>query len=1097
ENQIKELVPSAKITSKVQNVFNGFAVSNISENEVNQLEFLPEVKKVYPNFEVHTFLMDSVPLINADDVWQLQDDLGNYITGEGITIGIIDTGVDYTHPDLGGCFGQGCKVEGGWDFINNDSDPIDDAFHGTHVAATAAGKGVLDGVAPDATIYAYKVLNSGGSGSWGTVLGGIERAVDPNQDGDFSDHLDIISMSLGANCWGYTEDCGPDDVVSQAVDNAVNLGVVAVISAGNSGPGSSSIGSPGTARKAITVGATYKKDYEGQWHDLDPRVDQITVFSSRGPVIWEGGALVKPDVVAPGAYICAARYDSVFPVGEHSYYYPCLDEEHVQLAGTSMSAPMVSGVVALVKQAHPDWNPEEIKSALKSSTVNLLDPNIGESYSVIAQGAGRVDAQKTVLLENPIVAEITSNATISGTNIFNVMGNIQGDYDSYSLFYKSYDDWTEICSSTSISNGILCEWDVRFLPEDLYYLKLIAKRVDLNAVDYSVINIKNTDIYSPINLSNFDRFSNSVDQVILRSDEVIEIKGTASGYNFEYYNLLLCSYPPHSEDDCTADGISLVNNGQSPIVNGVLGYLNPASLSSGFYYILLKNKYNGSESIKLNKIYVETDLQDGWPKMYDETFVSFWLDQPTISDMDKDGSNDIITNYGQTIDMLNSEGVSLPNWPVEISTTCGRNAIMQFGSAVADLDKDGFNEIVVGDNCGYLHVLNHDASYVFDPIDYGSVVGVPTIEDIDNDGNLDIVWSDWWSDLRAVNSEGEYLDGFPVYLIPLEGYPYFNKSHGSVSIVDIVGDEKKELIVESRSCNNSSECYPRIGNSKIWIIDSQGNVVNGWPKNFSPGVSTKNLVIADLDNDGEKEILFGDSIGSVYALNADGSNVNGWPISIFNDPTGEFSELISILGLSLGDLDLDGDIEVVFTGSTVFEDTLWGTWLLECLWVLNSDGSIFNDFPVCGDYTNFKTSFWGLPILANIDSDPEMEIITPAGGGWYVNNLAANYAVNIDGSIVEGFPKYTDDAGFGTTYAVEDLDNDGDNEFLMGTWRGTTFVYDLSGNSGSDSWPQFQHDAQHTGLYTKSFSVPVVLSPVHDGYITFDEATNSFEVNSN
>ena len=116
ESKIKNIYSKAKIDSKSQDVFNGFAVFGISEDEARQLESLPEIKKVYPNYEVYTTLMDSVPLINADDVWNLKVN-GTNLTGEEVTIGIIDTGVDYTHPDLGGCFGTGCKVVGGYDFI--------------------------------------------------------------------------------------------------------------------------------------------------------------------------------------------------------------------------------------------------------------------------------------------------------------------------------------------------------------------------------------------------------------------------------------------------------------------------------------------------------------------------------------------------------------------------------------------------------------------------------------------------------------------------------------------------------------------------------------------------------------------------------------------------------------------------------------------------------------------------------------------------------------------------------------------------------------------------------------------------------------------
>ena len=156
-----------EIENEFIQVFNGISLQ-ISEEEVRKIKEIKGIKKVYPNYKVNITLSDSVPLINVDDVWLLDED-GNScvvsgndcLTGKGVTIGIIDTGVDYTHPDFGGCFGQGCKVSGGYDFVNNDNDPMDDHGHGTHVAATAAGNGILKGVAPDAKIYAYKVLELG------------------------------------------------------------------------------------------------------------------------------------------------------------------------------------------------------------------------------------------------------------------------------------------------------------------------------------------------------------------------------------------------------------------------------------------------------------------------------------------------------------------------------------------------------------------------------------------------------------------------------------------------------------------------------------------------------------------------------------------------------------------------------------------------------------------------------------------------------------------------------------------------------------------------------------------------------------------------
>ncbi len=364
------------VVEKYKKVFNGAALAiddAVAENLTEKISQLPNVKAVYENSPVFAAMQDSVKIINADDVWKL-DKEGNdcttsgkeCLTGKGITVAIIDTGIDYTHPDLGGCLGSSCKVIGGYDFINDDGDPMDDQGHGTHVAGTVAANGAIKGVAPDAKLVGYKVLNARGSGSFAGVIAGIERAVDPNSDGNFDDKANIMSLSLGGPG-------DPDDPVSKAIDNAVDNGVVVIVAAGNSGPFSQTIGSPGTARKAITVGAVDK-------------CDKIADFSSRGPVKWSAGILIKPDVAAPGVEICSSQWDSWLE-GRRE----CSPEltEHIAISGTSMATPHVSGVAALLLQAHPGWNPEKVKSALMTTAKDL-------GYDANTQGAGRVDALKAI-----------------------------------------------------------------------------------------------------------------------------------------------------------------------------------------------------------------------------------------------------------------------------------------------------------------------------------------------------------------------------------------------------------------------------------------------------------------------------------------------------------------------------------------------------------------------------------------------------------------------------------------------------------------------------------------------------------------------------
>ncbi len=325
------------------------------------LRRLAYVRGVYPDGEVHATIEPAIELIGAPAVWGT---LGTQ--GDSVRVGIIDSGIDYLHPALGGGFGPGFKVAGGYDFVNNDKDPADDNGHGTHVAGIiAADADTVKGVAPHSILYAYKALNAAGSGAVSDIIASIERTVDPDQNGDDSDRLDIVNMSIGGPG-------GPDDPGSVAVDNAVRLGVTFCIAAGNTGhkipvqgkennyfyDGSETINSPGTAELAITVGAS----------DLS---DNLAFFSSRGPNTTSFS--IKPDVLAPGVDINSTYPPAGFKV----------------LSGTSMATPMVAGVAALIKGVHRSWTPAMIKSAIVNKARNI-------GLNAYLQGGGRVRAIQSV-----------------------------------------------------------------------------------------------------------------------------------------------------------------------------------------------------------------------------------------------------------------------------------------------------------------------------------------------------------------------------------------------------------------------------------------------------------------------------------------------------------------------------------------------------------------------------------------------------------------------------------------------------------------------------------------------------------------------------
>jgi subtilisin family serine protease len=298
-------------------------------------------------------LKDSVPQIGAPAAWSAG------FTGAGIKVGVVDTGVDSAHPDLVG------RVVAAQDFTG--SDLRDQVGHGTHVAATVASTGAAggyQGVAPGAQILAAKVCQPNGCAE-SAILAGMAWSADQGAK--------VVNMSLGQG------DTPGQDPVEEAVEKlTAERGVLFVVSAGNSGA-DETIGSPGSADSALTVGAVTK-------------TDTLADFSSRGPRI--GDYALKPDITAPGVGIVAARSKDAPPLGTP------VGDQHVSLQGTSMAAPHVSGAAAILAQKYPSWTPGQLKAALMGSA--KTNPDI----AIQAQGAGRVDVARAI--DETVFAETAS-----------------------------------------------------------------------------------------------------------------------------------------------------------------------------------------------------------------------------------------------------------------------------------------------------------------------------------------------------------------------------------------------------------------------------------------------------------------------------------------------------------------------------------------------------------------------------------------------------------------------------------------------------------------------------------------------------------------
>ncbi len=372
-------VESEEIVSKeFFDLFNGISINYISDEVITKIKNLPYIKSVFPNYKISITLDESVPLINADDVWKMKDNFGKHITGKDITIAFLDTGVDYNHLDLR----ENYIAEGSYDFVNDDANPIDDNGHGTHVAGIALGKGIESnyqyvGVAPDAKFYSFKILKHDGEGDFLTYYNGMMRALDPNDDGDYSDHVDIVSLSFGTK-----EPGDPDDSFCQVLDNVVKSGIIVVAAAGNLGPESNTITSPGCARRTICVGSTNKNDV-------------IASTSSRGPVECNGSYINKPDVVAPGVSIKSMKNGGGYEFN----------------SGTSMATPHIAGAAALILQANPEFNPNDVKQYISKSAIDL-------GYNVNTQGCGRIDVLKSLSSNDQFIIDAPDE--VNETQIFRV-----------------------------------------------------------------------------------------------------------------------------------------------------------------------------------------------------------------------------------------------------------------------------------------------------------------------------------------------------------------------------------------------------------------------------------------------------------------------------------------------------------------------------------------------------------------------------------------------------------------------------------------------------------------------------------------------------
>ncbi|MDP3734567.1 MAG: S8 family serine peptidase [Nanoarchaeota archaeon] len=403
----------------------------ITADGLAKLEQNPAVESIVYDYPITISLDVSVPLVGAAAVQTLSVN-GDLIQGDGETVCVIDTGIDYTHPAFGGCTtadfiaGNCAKVIGGYDIADADTDPKDSNNHGSHVAGIVASTdATYTGVAPAAKLVAVKVF-PGSSGS--TNVSNVIAGIDWCKNNAATYNISIITLSLGDGSQ-HNSDCDTD-ILASAANSAVDAGIFVDVASGNNGY-SSGIGVPSCASKVAAVGWTSD-------------TDAISSGSNSGLIL---------DLLAPGTSIMSSKTGSGF----------------MALSGTSMAAPHVAGAAALIRQYWKQaygitLTPAEVMTTLTDNGVMLFDSRNSLTFP-------RIDLLAAV---QPHLL-FTANSVTNNSVITNPIVYLEGISDvplSAAVVEWNYNNGTSYNYTMNLLNSTLFNYTVTDLPSGVYTYKL-------------------------------------------------------------------------------------------------------------------------------------------------------------------------------------------------------------------------------------------------------------------------------------------------------------------------------------------------------------------------------------------------------------------------------------------------------------------------------------------------------------------------------------------------------------------------------------------------------------------------------------------------
>ncbi|CAG0928039.1 partial Thermophilic serine proteinase, partial [Planctomycetaceae bacterium] len=629
-----------------------------------------------------------------DDLWGLKriscPGAWDLSKGDGVVVAVVDTGLDMAHPDIAGNVwtnageipGNGVDDDDngyvddvhGWSFAYGTADATDLHGHGTHVSGTIAaggdnGVGVI-GVAPRARIMPVKALNDNGSAPFSTLAVALAYAA--------ANEADVIN-----NSWSCSAPCPSVPVVEDAVRLAHGLGAVVVFAAGNTSTDVIQV-SPQNLPESIVVSAT-------------DRYDTLTYFSSFGEIDVAapgGGTRSGPPATLPEKNILSLRASSC----SSSICSPALivGTRYLRQAGTSMAAPHVSGLAALVIARTPSLTNEQVRQVLRTSAADVRTPGFDGS-----SGYGRVNASAAVAHEPPLEALLLgpSARPIPVSDPVEVQGRVQGPgLASWRLEYgvgTFPSTWTTIASSANpVAGGKLADWSISARPDGEYTLRL--KALGTSGASYE------------------DRQRVLVDRVVIsspspsgispfRSGDTVTLRGTAALGGFQGYSLRLRRA---TGEEIEASGLTAANGGLLPVVDGVLGTWVVPNVQEhlSIEMTVASSVQTVTESVK---VAADSTLHPGWPKplglIGTEAAHYTFGEHLDAADIDGDGRDDLLVAYGKEVRVFDHTGRLLPGWPQTVAGPGREDNITQSSIAAGDVNGDGTPEIVVATAYGLVY----------------------------------------------------------------------------------------------------------------------------------------------------------------------------------------------------------------------------------------------------------------------------------------------------------------------------------------------------------------------------------------------------------